>query len=105
MKCIMSTRLTIAMLDDDTIIVANAVGGDGIIAFPKCSGCKIMVSVRALASRDNAFKIDLVRVSVFAFAATEYPHRRRHGSANRLALFRRQIGVIPLRDARCLVKN
>jgi len=42
------------MLDDDTIIVANAVGGDGIIAFPKCSGCKIMVSVRALASRDNA---------------------------------------------------
>ena len=51
------------MLDDDTIIVANAIGGDGIIAFPKCSGCKIMVSVRVLASRDNAFKIDRVRVS------------------------------------------
>ena len=43
----MSTRLTIAMLPDDMIIVANAIGGDGIIAFPKRSRCKKMVSVQA----------------------------------------------------------
>lgn len=53
----MSTRLTIAMLHDDTIIVANAIGGDGIIAFPMRNGCKTMVSVRALVSRDNALKL------------------------------------------------
>jgi hypothetical protein len=45
------------MLHDDTIIVANAIGGDGIIAFPKRSGCKTMVSARVLASRDNALKM------------------------------------------------
>jgi len=45
------------MLLDDTIIVANAIGGDVIIALPKRSGCKIRVSVRALASRDNALKL------------------------------------------------
>jgi hypothetical protein len=43
----MGTRLTIAMLHDDTIIVANAIGGDRIIAFPKRSECKTTVPVRA----------------------------------------------------------
>ena len=45
------------MLHDDMIIVANAIGGDGIIAFPKPSGCKTMVSVQALAWRDNALRL------------------------------------------------
>jgi hypothetical protein len=53
----MSKGLTTAMPLDDTIIVGNAIRGDGIIAYPKCSGCKTVVSIRALASRDIALKL------------------------------------------------
>jgi hypothetical protein len=88
------------MLHDDTIIVANAIGGDGIIALPKRSGCKTMVPIPALGSRDNAPKIDR------RFSLLQRQNIRIAGAmANRLALFRCRIGVIPLRGARYRVKN
>lgn len=66
----MSTRLTIAMLHDDSIIVANAIGGDGIIALPKRSGCKTMASVQALALHDNALKL-----AEFGYRSSLFPRR------------------------------
>ena len=83
----MSTRLTIAMLHDDPIIVANAIGGDGIIAFPKRGGCKTMVPIRALGSRNNALKLTVgFRFCSDGMSASPAPWKR-----NLLALFRCRI--------------
>jgi hypothetical protein len=79
------------MLHDDMIIVANAIGGDGIIAFPMPSRCKTMVSVPALASRDNALRLTgfeyqsslLQRRNIRIVGVKEAPSDSRYFAADR----------------------